>query len=360
MCAPRWDSPSIFSTLIGGLGTYAVTPTSRFVWGGYYEPGSLIWRSRWVTDDGIVESREALAFPGDPSRAVLLRRIVATEGDAKVRIHLEARADYGHDPFSRLDLQNGVWAARSGTSHLRWQGADEARPSAGRNRRHLSMELAIAAGQHHDLVLEIASRESSEELVDPGEAWATTADTWKTSVPELSDCLSPPEARHSYAVLRGLTASSGGMVAAATTSLPERSEAGRNYDYRYVWIRDQCYAGHAMAAVGDTRLLGDAVRFVTDRLLEHGNRLAPVYTVTGERVPDQRSLSLLGYPGGFDRIGNWVNGQFQLDAFGEALLLLADGSRSDLLDGDGLQAGHLAASAIGERWEEPDAGILGD
>lgn len=70
MCMPSWDSPSLFTALIGGTGIYAVTPISRFVWGGYYEPGSLIWRSRWVTDDGIVECREALAFPGHSSRGV--------------------------------------------------------------------------------------------------------------------------------------------------------------------------------------------------------------------------------------------------------------------------------------------------
>ena len=58
------------------------------------------------------------------------------------------------------------------------------------------------------------------------------------------------------------------MVAAATTSLPERAEAGRNYDYRYVWIRDQCYAGQAVAAAGAHPLLDDAVRFVTDRVLD--------------------------------------------------------------------------------------------
>ncbi len=112
-----------------------------------------------------------------------------------------------------------------------------------------------------------------------------------------------------------------------------------------------------MAAIGDTLLLGDAIRFVTGRLLEHGSQLAPAYTVAGEQVPDQRNLDLPGYPGGFDRVGNWVNRQFQLDAFGEALLLLADASRNDLLDRDGLRAGELAAAAIAERWTDPDAGI---
>ena len=60
------------------------------------------------------------------------------------------------------------------------------------------------------------------------------------------------------------------MVAAATTSLPERAEQGRNYDYRYAWIRDQAYGGQAVAAAGPHALMGAAVDFVTARLLEDG------------------------------------------------------------------------------------------
>jgi GH15 family glucan-1,4-alpha-glucosidase len=71
-------------------------------------------------------------------------------------------------------------------------------------------------------------------------------------------------------VLAGLTSGGGGMVAAATTSLPERAAEGRNYDYRYVWILDQCYAGQAVARAGGDQLMDDAVRFVSQRLLEHG------------------------------------------------------------------------------------------
>ena len=70
MCLPRWDSPAVFSALLGGQGGYAVTPADPWhVWGGYYEPASLIWRSRWV-DSGVVECRGALAIPADPHRAV--------------------------------------------------------------------------------------------------------------------------------------------------------------------------------------------------------------------------------------------------------------------------------------------------
>ena len=77
---------------------------------------------------------------------------------------------------------------------------------------------------------------------------------------------------------------SGAMVAAATTSLPERAEEGRNYDYRYVWIRDQCYAGEAVAAPGRIALIDCAVRFVTERLLSTGRTLRPP-TPARERDP---------------------------------------------------------------------------
>jgi GH15 family glucan-1,4-alpha-glucosidase len=146
-------------------------------------------------------------------------------------------------------------------------------------------------------------------------------------------------------------------VAAATMSLPERAREGRNYDYRYVWIRDQCYVGQAVAKAGAYPLLDDAVRFVRDRLLDDGPQLMPAYTTSGGRVPDQHSLGLPGYPGGTDVVGNWVNEQFQLDAFGEALLLFAAAARHDQLDPDSWRAAEMAAAAIQDRWHEPDAGI---
>lgn len=357
MCAPYWDSDSVFTSLIGGPGEYCVTPRGRFVWGGYYEPGSLIWRSRWVTEDGVIECREALAFPGEPGRVVVLRRVMAVDCEAHVTVDLDARAGFGSDPLIDLELEDGIWTGRSGRLRLRWQGGQAARPTPGRVQRRLSMELTIPAGQHHDLVLELSEQQLPDEPPDSDAAWRATEASWQEIVPHLGDTLDRRDSRQSYTVLRGLTSASGGMVAAVTTSLPERAETGRNYDYRFVWIRDQCYAGHAAAAVGDTYLLDAASRFVGARLLEHGSRLAPAYTAAGEPVPDQRRLGLPGYPGGFDRVGNWVNQQFQLDAFGESLLLLAEAARCDVLDAEGWKALEVAAGGVAERWQEPDAGI---
>jgi hypothetical protein len=394
MCAPRWDSDAVFASLVGGAGIYAVTPESRFVWGGYYEQGTLIWRSRWVTDDGIIECREALALPGDPHRVVLLRSIIAGDRPARVSIRLDPRAEFGRkglrsprredlgrgdsslgDPGrgdrgsgdrgsaapGRGDLSRGdygIWTGRCGEAYLRWSGGvTGAKVIPAGRAAALAMKVTVPPGGRHDLVLELSDHPHDCEPPDAGGSWRATETAWARDVPPLDGVTAGRDARQAYAVLRGLTSSGGGMVAAATTSLPERAEAGRNYDYRYAWIRDQCFAGQAVAAVGAHPLLDQSVRFVSDRLHADGPRLAPAYTVTGGRVPDQRRLDLPGYPGGFDLIGNRVSKQFQLDAFGESLLLLAAAAAHDRLDSAGRQAAEIAAAAIAGRWQEEDAGI---
>jgi GH15 family glucan-1,4-alpha-glucosidase len=355
MCLPRWDSDAIFSALIGGESGYAISPVGRYVWGGYYEQDTLIWRGRWATEAGVLECRDALAFPGEPDRAVLLRRVCAVDAPARLRVTLRPGAGFDACPMEQLQCADGIWSARSGPVRLRWQGAAAARVLE--HGRALGFELALAAGEQHEFVLELSDRPLPERPADAATAWAATERAWQAAVPALEGVLAPRETRHSYAVLRALTSGSGGMVAAATTSLPERAEAGRNFDYRYVWTRDQCYAAQAVAACEVYPLLDDAVRFTTARVLEHGDRLAPAYTTLGGAIPDQRDLSLPGYPGAGSKVGNHVNRQFQLDTFGEALLLFATAARADRLDADGRRAADLTIDAIESRWQQPDAGI---
>ena len=359
MCAPRWDCDAVFSTLIGGEGVYAVTPAHTFVWGGYYEEGTLIWRSRWITVSGLTECREALAFPGDRDRVVLLRRIIARDCPAEVEVVLDPRAGFGkHGLRSVKRDDRGAWTGRAGDLHVRWSGE----VSGARVRRAggvsvLAMNLTVPAGQSRDIVLELSAEPLRDVPGEPDELWRATEDRWADAVPPLDDVVAPRDARQAQVVLRGLTSSGGGMVAAATTSLPERAEEGRNYDYRYAWIRDQVYAGRAAAAAGAFSLLDDATAFISARLHEDGPKLVPAYTADGGRVPDQRDLNLPGYPGGYDLVGNWVNKQFQLDALGESLLLLAAAGSHDRLDSGSRKAAEIAADAIAQRWQEPDAGI---
>lgn len=357
MSFPAWDSPSIFSSLLGGAGQYRVTPTDdRFVWGGYYDESTLIWNSRWIIGGSIVECREALAFPGDPNTAVILRRITAVRGAAQVSVDLDVVADYGRRPMTDVSRDGLVWTARSDGVHLRW------RPGPGTRRSRngaLTLRLDLEEGDRRDLVLELSTAPVTGEMIGPDDLWSATEASWREATPVMEGVHARRDALHAFSVMRGLTTSSGAMVAAASMGLPERAEAGRNYDYRYAWIRDQCVAGQAAAVVpGAEFLLDSAVRFVAERLRADGSDLKPAYRANGDAVPDEQELSHLpGYPGGSVKLGNWVNQQFQLDALGEALLLFAAAARADRLDQGGWKAVEIAVDAITERWETPDAGI---
>ena len=357
MCAPRWDSDAVFSALLGGGGQYVVTPADRwFVWGGHYEPGSLVWRSRWVTSEGAIECRDALAMPADPHRAVVLRRLDGVDRGADVRLLLDVGAGFGRRGLRDLKIDDdGVWTARAGDLYVRWTGASDARVVDG----HLEAVLALPLGRSHDLVLEISDQPLSREApAEPGRQWEETENAWRRRVPTLHTAVAQRDARHAYAVLTGLTSASGGMVAAATTSLPERAEAGRDYDYRYSWIRDQCYAGRAVAATGACELLDSALGFVSERLHEDGPELRPAYTVAGGHVPSIREVKeLTGYPGGGRVVGNRIDAQFQLDVFGEALLLLAAGARNDRLDASHWRAAEIAVDAVRKRHDDAGAGL---
>jgi GH15 family glucan-1,4-alpha-glucosidase len=359
MCFPRWHDDAVFCSLLGGRSTYTVTPRGRFTWGGYYEPGTLIWRSRWITEGGVVECREALALPADPGRALLLRRIEALDGPAHLAVHLDAGAGFDHYGMSRLARDDdGSWEGRLGEMAFRWSGAQDATEVDAGRASALAMEIDLDPGEHHDLVLALAADPAgAKEKRPPEKLWDETEEGWNRRVPDLGDLLGERDASHAYAVMSGLTSASGAMVAASTTSLPERAEEGRNYDYRYAWIRDQAYAGQAAAAAGGLPLMDDAVRFLSQRLLDDGPHLMPAYTIDGDPVPSETKIGLPGYPGGGDTLGNQVHSQFQLDAFGEALLLFAAASEHDHTDADTWRAAETAAEAIEARHHEADAGV---
>jgi GH15 family glucan-1,4-alpha-glucosidase len=355
-CVPGWASDPVFSALLGGEGWWTVAPRERHVWGGYYEDGSLIWRNRWVGDEAIVECREALAYPGLEDRVVLLRRLVGLDGRAAVDVRLQLRRSFGRRRLTRLRRHDdGSWTGRLGELYLRWSGLRGSRYDE--KTGTFTAVVTVEPTQQVDQVLELSTtplrdRPRSDEL------WEATADAWRAAVPPLANAVAERDARHACAVLRGLTGPSGAMVAAVTTSLPERAGGGRDYDYRYAWLRDQCYAGEAAAAAGLDALLDDALRFVGDRVLADGPKLRPAYQVDAAPVPPQQEVSLPGYPGSpAVVVGNRAGSQFQLDVFGEVLLLCASAAERDRLDAQGWLVAATAADAIESRWQEADAGI---
>lgn len=356
LCFPSWSDPAVFGGLLGGAGGYKVAPAARHVRGGSYEEGTLIWRQRWVTPTGFLEVRDAMVYPAERDRAVILRRIVALEGPQSAEVTLCLAGDYGRAQSDRWRNDGETWTTEIGLLRARWQGA--ARAVSLPDDRGLAVEVRLDAGRHHDLVLELGRHELEGPPTDPAELWRSTEATWASRVPGCTGLEASTDVRRSFAVLRGLTAPNGATVAAATTALPERAEAGRNYDYRYCWIRDTCYIGRAGAVVaGGEDIFEGSVRWVAERLLEDGSQAKPAYAIDGSAVPPTHHLGLPGYPGGSDIVGNQVRSQFQLDLFGEALLLLALAGKSDRLDADGWKAVEVAIAAIRQRHHEKESGI---
>ncbi len=361
MCFPTWSDPAVLASLLGSRGSYRIQPNGRYVPGGSYEDGTLIWRQRWVTDSGVIECRQALAYPGRPDRAVILRRVSVLEGDARLSAFVALAGDYGRRPggsWHRVG-QGSEWETSVNGIHARWTGALDAVPVENADGPAVRFDFRLGRGDNHDFVLELQRTPfQAHDTVEADDLWRQTAKSWAESIPQCSEIPAGRDVRQSFATLRGLTDAEGATVAAVTTALPERAEAGRNYDYRYGWIRDICYSGHAGAAVqGGETVLDDAVRWACARILEHGPSTAPAYKGDGSPVPEPLSLGLPGYPGGSDVIGNRVRNQFQLDLFGEVLLLLANAASQDRLDADGWDAAELAIRAIAERAEEKEHGI---
>lgn len=356
LCVPRWHDEPVFAALIGGRGHYTVTPSDSWnVWGGSYRSNSLIWGGRWVTTDSIIECEDSLSYPADLDVAVILRRIRAVSGTARMTVSLQPSSGFdGHLLSETSRDDDGVWTGQADDVRIRWQGARDAELNT---EGCLQFELELDEGEEHVLALELSRSDLPETPPDAGELLESTYRSWDRTVSEVDRPGTNADILHSYAVLAGLTSQDHGMVAAATMSLPERPKAHRDYDYRYAWIRDQCYAGQAVAQLGPNSLFESALTFVSGRINEHGMDLKPAYRVDGGELPAEHRVGLLGYPGGTNIAGNWVHDQFQLDTIGEALNLFSKAAELDRMNGHRWEAVATCVRIIEERWQRPDAGV---
>lgn len=117
----------------------------------------MIWRRRWITDAGVVECRDALAFPGDPHRAVLMRRVTAEHEPVRIHVRLAPAGDFDRHGMRALKLTDGDWCARAGDLFLRWHGAPDA-VSLGRGRgRHHESAGAIRRGTYLESAVRLLS-----------------------------------------------------------------------------------------------------------------------------------------------------------------------------------------------------------
>jgi GH15 family glucan-1,4-alpha-glucosidase len=357
---PRFDSSSCFGALLGGRehGRWLIAPRS----GGpaterRYRNETLILESEWQTPEGRVRVIDFMPPRGD--NPDIVRIVEGLEGTVPMRTELVIRLDYGSlVPWvRRLDARSLL--AVGGPDGLLLRTPIQLEPDD-----HLhAAEFTVREGDRVPFVLTwYPSHTGLPQTVDAEQALIDTEVFWEEW---MAGCRYEGDyddaVRRSLIVLKALTyGPTGGIVAAPTTSLPERIGGERNWDYRYCWLRDATFTLYALLNAG----FNTEARNWRDWLLRSiggdPEKAQIMYGIGGQRRIIEQELDWLpGYAGSQPvRIGNAAYEQFQLDVYGEVMDVLHQ-ARIHGLDPDdhawSLQRNLL--DYLESVWAEPDEGI---
>ena len=365
MCVPRIDSAAIFAELLGGpsAGRFSVRPLD-----GNGEPAqsyvddSLVLRTQWshmsVTD--YLDCSE-----GRPNRMAgrtdLVRLI---EGSATAVIDFAPRLDFGRFP-TQIEVRDGGLeiVAANDLVVLRAPGVEWEIVDHGVHQT-ATATVDLSAGP---VILELRCGTGSlrADRTDEPERRSRTHAFWADWARRLR--LPAVEAglvRRSALTLKALCyGPTGAILAAATTSLPEFIGGVRQWDYRYCWIRDASMSASALVRLGSFEEAMDLLDWLL-RVIETSEvgpeRLSPLYTVDGMRLPPEASIDeLSGYAGSRPvRVGNAADHQVQLDVFGPVLDLIRQlGAIDAPLSTKHWRLVEDLVDAVDQRWMEPDQGI---
>lgn len=320
LCLPRFDSPACFAALLGGpeAGGWQLCPAEDEVrtTRRRYRPDTMILESEWEVPGGVV--RVVDFMPPRGSNPDVVRLVQGVRGTVRMRCDLAVRFDYGHVvPWVRR--REGRWFAIAGPDAL-W--LDTPVHLRGED-RHSVAEFDVHAGETVPFVLTwSASYEGRPQPVDPLTALEETEQFWRdwigrcTYTGRYAD-----QVRRSLLTLKALTyAPTGGIAAAATTSLPEEIGGSRNWDYRFCWLRDAAFSLQALAGAGFVEEAGAWRDWLLRAVAGDPADLRVMYSLTGRRrLPEQELDWLAGYEGSRPvRIGNAAAHQFQLDVYGRS------------------------------------------
>jgi alpha,alpha-trehalase len=373
LCPGRFDRPSVFARLLDAdAGHWSLRPDGGAQVDRRYVEGTMVLETTFRTARGRLVLRDAMAVGPDDrghelgrgSPGVLLRVATCVEGAVDLRVEFVPRMEYGL-VHPRLVPRDGCVVAQGGAGVLVLSSSAPLRVE----RSSARGTVALAAGERACFALEHVT--SSEPLPS---AWAedavvervdATVRGWRTWS-EIHQGYEGPWrelVHHSGRVLQALTYQpTGAIVAAPTTSLPEAVGAGRNWDYRYTWVRDASLTLEALwvAACPDEahRFFAWMASAAAARVPERDLQI--MFGVGGEHDLTERELGhLSGWRGSRPvRVGNGAWNQRQLDVYGE-LLSAAHRLRGYLGSLDGATRDFLVevADAAAVRWQEADQGI---
>ena len=288
---------------------------------------------------------------------MLIRRIEPVSGRPTVQIGVHPAGAYGARP---LELQLG-------SHHVRYlDAAHGLRLTTDSPVSHLAEERPFVLDRPIDLVLH-----DDETLAMPAhdvsaDTLRATARYWQQWVRGLAIPFEWQEATIRAAITLQLCTyeDNGSVLAAPTTSIPEAPGSGRNWDYRYCWLRDAYFTVQALNRLGATETMEAFLRYLDDVVARQRDApLQPVYGITGERNLAERTVdTLTGVAGmGPVRVGNLAYRQRQHDVYGSVILAATQSFFDDRLEHPGDLAQFRRLEALGERavplFDQPDAGI---
>ncbi len=359
LCLPRFDSGACFAALLGTEenGCWRFTPKGKTKkCGRRYRGDSMILETEIETAEGRIRFIDFM--PPRGNNPDIIRIIEGLEGKVTLRMDLIIRFDYGSVvPWVRR--HHGGLEAIAGPDALILRTPIE---THGEDLKTVA-EFSVAKGDRVPFVLTwYAPHEEPPQEVRAEHALRDTEDYWRQwsgrneSAGPWQDAV-----MRSLITLKGLTyAPSGGIVAAATTSLPEEIGSVRNWDYRYCWLRDATFTLFALLSAGYTDEAKAWREWLLRAIAGSPSQLQIMYGVAGERRLDEFKLPWLpGYAGSTPvRVGNAASGQFQLDVFGEVMDAMYQAHRSGLESNDADWRLQVALMHFLEtKWKEPDEGI---
>jgi GH15 family glucan-1,4-alpha-glucosidase len=358
LCLPRFDSGACFAALLGDErhGRWLLAPAGPARSRRRYRDRTLVLETEFDTPEGTVRVVDCMPPRGEAPD--VLRLVEGVRGRVPMRMELVVRFDYGSIVPWVQRRDDALWMI-AGPEAV-WLRSDV--PVHGED-LHTVADFSVAAGEHVAFGLNWRpSIDPPPERVDAHEAVARTEAWWRRW---SEHCTYRGEWRdlvvRSLITLKALTyAPTGGIVAAPTTSLPEKLGGVRNWDYRYCWLRD---ATLTLATLLNAGYEGEA-RAWREWLLRavagDPAKLQIMYGPAGERrLPEFVAEWLPGYQGASPvRIGNAAVDQFQLDVYGEvleALHLAREVGIPSTGNSWDLQRGLL--DYLESNWQRPDEGI---
>ncbi len=359
LCIPRFDSPACFAALLGTAehGRWLVAPVSpvRTV-RRRYRPGTLVLETELETEEGIVVLIDCMSM--GMSAPALVRMVEGKRGAVPMRFELVIRLDFGSRiPWVR-HCDDGLRAIGGPNALRLWTPV----PVRGQDFRTVA-EFTVGAEQAVPFALTwYPSHEPEpsaplpEAAIRETEAWWRD---WSARCTYEGDWHEPVV--RSLITLKALTyAPTGGLVAAATTSLPERLGGVRNWDYRFCWLRDATFALYALMTGGYVEEARAWREWLVRAVAGRPAHAQILYGVTGDRLLPEWELSWLpGYEGSAPvRIGNAASTQFQLDVYGEIVDALHCARRIGLEpDENAWRVERAIVEYVESVWREPDEGI---